>query len=466
MRVMFLMPAVFAAITVVIVVACAIEEEPSFIAGGWCDTPGVTACDDTFMTILYCNDAYLWEPLKDCPEGCTEESGLATCIGGGSPDNAVPDTSDSQLPDTVDEATGDDATVTDETPLPDDTIGTDDGTVTNDDGETTDDIAPTDEDIVTDDTGTTDDATVTDDATATDDATVADEDTVTDDTTASDDDAPAGCSGDWTLNDTTGTCYRYFADTKSFEAAENACVAETGHLVSIASAEENNWVRDDLGIPSDTAYWIGYTAKDATGPGTGSANGTSCSSAYVVNSAGGTYTLNTAGASSFSSGCTCSGTVSGNFVSFRLNYPETGYWEIMADTSADAVITIHENPGCDDCVADRVACVDGISTAGKEVFNDQYQLNSSKWYVIMIAGKSSDVTGTLYIRPPITTTNFADHYVWTDGSSDLYDNFATGQPDYANSNERCAQVSAATVWGEWADTQCATTMPYVCEKNP
>lgn len=483
MRIAFLLiTAVF------ILTACAIEEEPTFIAGGWCDYDGTTVCDDEGFTILYCNADLIWEPIDDCPNGCTMDGGYAECIGG-TPDNAVdkdnqlPDTADNDMSDGSDGSDPSDDTVAevdemDDVDIVDTTADTD--TVTGDDPTDQSDVSDVPDDTLADvdemdDTDlvdtTVDEDTVADDAAEVDDAAVTDDDTVTDDTaddaTVSDDDTTADCGADWTLNDTTGTCYRYFAAAKSFDEAETACVTESGHLVSIASVDENDWVRDTLGIPADTAYWLGYTAKDATGPGTGSANGKSCSSAQVVNSSGGTYSLATSSASTLSTGCLCgSSTVSGKFVSFRLNNPTTGYWEIVADTSADAVITIHEDPACSSCTADRVACVDNLSAAGQEVFNNQYQLNSANDYVIMITGKSSNVTGTLYIRPPVTASNFADHYSWTDGSTDLYSNFATGQPDYGNGNERCAHVRTDTPWGEWNDNQCSTALPYVCEKNP
>ncbi len=448
------------------------EEGGGKTDGGICDLQGTLTCDDEGTTLLECSWNLVWQVKEYCANGCTEELGYAQCIGGGTDnwvsdyDNALPDTAEEtpdafeqELPDLFDDTTApDDAPViTDDAVIPDEDTGTDET-------ETEDDTV-TDDAAVTDDAVVTDDATVTDDSPIiTDDATAPDEDTVTD--TTPDTDTVEGCGTDWTLNSTTNTCYRYFATAKNFEEAEAACVSETGHLVNIASSEENDWVRDNLGVPTDTAYWIGYTAKDATGPGTGSANGNSCSSAYVVSSSGGTYSLNTAGAPTSSSGCTCSGTVSGKFVSFRLNNPTTGYWEIAADTNGDAVITIHENPSCTSCTTNRKACVDNVIGAGREVFNNQYLLNSSKWYVIMITGKSANVTGTLYIRPPITTSNFADHYTWTDGVSHAYHNFASGQPDYANGNERCAQVAAGGTWGEWNDNQCSTALPYVCEKNP
>jgi|GEM_PF-1249988 len=460
------------------VVSCTVEEEATRVVGGICDLQGATACDDEMTVVLECGWDLAWQVKEYCANGCTEELGYAQCIGGES-DTWAPDTTtldtDNQLPDTAEQEQPDlvkeDISTDDGMLAADDAFETEDDAVT-DDVTVTDDATAADDGVLTDDTAITDDATATDDITLTDDAAITDdamatdEDIMLDDTPTPDEDGATECASGWVLNESTGSCYRYFPDTKSFEDAETACVAEQGHLVNVGSSAENDWVRDNLGIPANTPYWLGYTAKDATGPGTGSANGNSCSSAFVVNSAGGTYSLNTANAPTSSSGCLCSGTTSGRFVSFRLNNPETGYWEIVADTNNDAVITIHENPSCTSCTTNRKACVDNISTGGKEVFNNQYLLNSSKWYVIMITGKTSNVTGTLYIRPPITSANFATQYVWTDGVSHTYHNFAAGQPDYANGNERCAQVSAAPVWGEWADTSCTSPLPYICEKSP
>ncbi|HOW52099.1 MAG TPA: C-type lectin domain-containing protein [bacterium] len=417
---------------------------------------------------VYCETAF------DCPEGweCGPEN---VCIesgeqndNSGGTDQTLPEQdtlpADESVPPIDDALPGD----TDLPPADQDNAVTDDGT-----GATDDDTVIIDNDeLITDE----DSLIINDDSLADDEDILIVDDTMTpdndtvlpDETSDADADVSLDCGADWTLNNTTGTCYRYFADTKDFDTAESDCVTLQGHLVSIASVDENDWVRDNIGIPADTAYWLGYTAADATGPGTGSANGNTCASPHVVNSSGGTYSFSTTSASA--TGCLCgSSTVSGNFVSFRLNSPSTGYWEIVADTSNDAVITIHEDPGCSSCTADRVACVDSLSGAGKEVFNNQYQLNSSHWYLIMIAGKTSDVTGTLYIRPPITASNFADHYSWTDGDNHSYANWLSTQPDYASGNERCAHVwglTSETTWGQWNDNQCSALLPYVCERLP
>ncbi len=195
----------FALLAAFIATACAIEEEPLFIAGGWCDYEGATVCDDELLTILVCNGELVWEPLEDCPNGCSMDSGYAECIGG-APDNAadndnqLPDTNDNQLPDTADTATDEDeadieqSDQTDQSDLSvvDEDIVADDAVADVDEMDDTDLVDTTaDEDTVADDAAEVeDDTTVADDAAEVDDATVAD-DTVDDATVSDDDSAPA-----------------------------------------------------------------------------------------------------------------------------------------------------------------------------------------------------------------------------------------------------------------------------------
>ncbi len=184
-----------------IVGGCVIEEEPTFIAGGWCEMEGITVCDDEMLTILVCNGELIWEPQEDCPNGCTMDTGTAECIGG-EPDNAVDN--DNQLPDTTDTAdtadtAGGDTMVEvgemDDVDIVDTTVDEDiiaDDAAEVDDAAVADDAAEVDDAAVADDATEVDDATVVDDAAVADDAAVTDNDTVTDDTaddaTVSDDD--------------------------------------------------------------------------------------------------------------------------------------------------------------------------------------------------------------------------------------------------------------------------------------
>jgi hypothetical protein len=427
--------------------ACTMEEESTRVAGAYCDYEGLTACDETFMTVLYCNYDMIWEPREDCPNGCTEEYGYAECIGG-SPDTvtdkdtALPDEAVAEM-DEMDDVDEVDTTV-DEDAVTDEVTDVDE----------VDEVDTTvDEDAVTDEVTDMDEV---DDMDLVVDTTV-DEDAVTDETP--DADTVEGC-GDWTLNDATGTCYRYFAAAKDFPAAETACVAETGHLVNIASADENDWVRDNLAIPADTAYWLGYTAKDAVGPGTGSANGQSCgSSSFATNAGGGTYNFSTSGASTFSTGCLCTGsTVSGKFVVFKFVPSVAGRWELAMNSTSDGHMSLYTSCSC----SAKLACANN-TTSGWEVINT-YNFTAGTTYYIMISGPTN-LTGTFYIRPPVTAANFASQYVWTDGVSHGYHNFATGQPDYGSGNERCAHVRVDAPWGQWNDNACSTVLPYVCEKG-
>ncbi len=124
------------------IVACTMEEELGFIAGGYCEMEGVETCDDEGLTILRCTSDgidLMWQPVTDCPEGCTMENGYAECIGG-MPDNAAD--KDTQLPD-----------------MPDTTGGADDATVDTAVTDTTVTDDPTTDDPVTDDPATDDPAT-------------------------------------------------------------------------------------------------------------------------------------------------------------------------------------------------------------------------------------------------------------------------------------------------------------------
>ncbi|XP_071940909.1 macrophage mannose receptor 1-like [Antedon mediterranea] len=55
-------------------------------------------------------------------------------------------------------------------------------------------------------------------------------------------------------------------------------------------------------------------------------------------------------------------------------------------------------------------------------------------------------------------------YVWSDGASVSYTNWAQGQPD--NSGGDCVSItSGQSSPGFWIDTNCALGLPYVCEKS-
>ncbi|XGW31390.1 hypothetical protein V3C99_009952 [Haemonchus contortus] len=79
---------------------------------------------------------------------------------------------------------------------------------------------------------------------------------------------PARCQSGWTYFAKTNSCYKYFL-WASFENAENVCKANGGHLASIHSLEENNFVAG-MGMSGITytndadLTWIGL--KQATYP--------------------------------------------------------------------------------------------------------------------------------------------------------------------------------------------------------
>ena len=61
--------------------------------------------------------------------------------------------------------------------------------------------------------------------------------------------------------DEAGNCYRINADLLTFGAARDACIAAGGHLVTINSESEDDFVHDLL----DDAHWLGATDGRANG---------------------------------------------------------------------------------------------------------------------------------------------------------------------------------------------------------
>lgn len=62
-------------------------------------------------------------------------------------------------------------------------------------------------------------------------------------------------------NDENGHCYRINADKLTFGDAQNACVASSGHLVTVNSEAEDDFVHALL----DEAHWLGATDGRANG---------------------------------------------------------------------------------------------------------------------------------------------------------------------------------------------------------
>ncbi|HOW50437.1 MAG TPA: lectin-like protein [bacterium] len=271
------------------------------------------------------------------------------------------------------------------------------------------------------------------------------------------------CQTGWSYYPGTTHCYKYFTGPLNFDAAKTDCVDnQKGNLVNIESLAENNWVRDSIGVPTQGQYWLGYNAANAVGPGTGSANGNNCgsSASYAINNGGGTYSFDTSSASA--TGCLCDGsTVTGNYVVFKFAPNLTGRWEIAVNSTGNANVSIYTSCNC----GSKLDCANN-TTSGWENLNS-YNFTSGTTYYIMIAGLT-DLTGTMYVRPPITAANYASQYTWTDGNNHAYRNWGASQPDYSNGNERCTQVwglTADSTWGTWNDNQCSTTMSYVCERG-
>lgn len=71
---------------------------------------------------------------------------------------------------------------------------------------------------------------------------------------------------DATVSKTNGHCYRVIFENLTFAGARDACHVAGGHLATIASQDENDFVRD----LHDGEHWIGATdGRDASTPGAG-----------------------------------------------------------------------------------------------------------------------------------------------------------------------------------------------------
>lgn len=177
------------AVLLTVIGACT-TEDTGFIAGDLCNIEGITVCDADGLVILECvsdGTDLFWQPKQDCINGCTEERGIAECIGEESFDQDTANTDKPNLPEAETTVT-DDAMVSEtEEPAADDTIVTTDELIADEDTIIVDETTDGDT-LIADDV--TDEDSLLSDESADEDAMLSDEDSVITDEAPDIDSAP------------------------------------------------------------------------------------------------------------------------------------------------------------------------------------------------------------------------------------------------------------------------------------
>ena len=69
------------------------------------------------------------------------------------------------------------------------------------------------------------------------------------------------CKDDWCKFEGTGSLFRYFETTTTWETAHDTCHTFGAHLASIPSMNVNKYVSSIVSVPDDGGYWIGGTKR-------------------------------------------------------------------------------------------------------------------------------------------------------------------------------------------------------------
>lgn len=249
------------------------------------------------------------------------------------------------------------------------------------------------------------------------------------------------CPTGWTIMGS--RCIKAYTSTSTWANAEAVCVAQGGHLASIASSAESTIVLGQTA--SSNLYWLGYS--DSATEGTfvaqdGSAlsytnwasepDGGATTTCATLTSSDGKWTDDACGGSK---NYVCEGPVTNACPS---GWTLSGTKCYQAFSSTETFATAESN-----CVAL------GGHLATIASSTEQSTITTSV------------VSGTNLYWIGYTDAATEGTWVWKDGTSSAYSNWIPSQPDGSGTN--CATFNKTD--GFWYDDACTTSQRYGCEKS-
>ncbi|XP_069956023.1 macrophage mannose receptor 1 isoform X2 [Cherax quadricarinatus] len=274
------------------------------------------------------------------------------------------------------------------------------------------------------------------------------------------------CAPTWTLKD--ARCYKVLEDRKTWSGSEAVCASSGGHLVSVATAQEQDAILSLVmsSLPDHDVFWVGLTSGGETGyqwiDGTPFA---------YVNWAPG-QPDNYYGREYCGSADRDTLELSDDVCSSLLPFVCEATPGAMISTQQPPVTT--PNVPCDDDSTWSLYneyCYKIFSQTGEETWWDSHlkcrqdggelvsihSLEENYWLLTQISDlKDSD----LWIGG---RTQMGSGYTWVDGSPFDFDNWAKGQPDNYQGAEDCVSISAGQQ-GFWSDKNCGQQMSRVCKR--
>ncbi|XP_045179679.2 macrophage mannose receptor 1-like isoform X2 [Mercenaria mercenaria] len=265
--------------------------------------------------------------------------------------------------------------------------------------------------------------------------------------------AKAKCPERWTFfrND----CYKYNSEVKKpWEEAEDACVADAGHLVDINSRDENTFLTylmtRDILYPSDT--WIGLNDREIN-------------DTHVWVSSGKVATY------------TSWGQYEPNDVVWTqacVLMTSRGEWDDKRCTYSRAYIC--KRPP-------REVCESGFKLLDRRCYKYFHNTSSIDWesaqaVCMSNGGHLAEITSAEIntFLSDLREEDIGSHTAWiglklvggtykwiASGKTATFKNWATGEPNNHQSSENCIEMYPD---GKWNDHSCANNRRYFCEKLP
>lgn len=240
------------------------------------------------------------------------------------------------------------------------------------------------------------------------------------------------------------SCYWYVGSAATFDAAEAACAAQSGHLASVADSAENAFVNSLAGAD----FWFGL--RDLAS-GSTSIYADDCTSNVWLNEAGGTWTGSNSVYDDVSPSCVSYDSTD-DIVSLTVS---TGTMFVFNTVRSDydtvlALYTRATGSGYTGCVGSSLACDDDSAGSSRSLIA-RYLAPGS--YVLVIDGYNGDYGSyVLDVR----------RFQFTDGTPHAWAAWSSQEPNNSGGSERCAEMVHSA--GTWNDLSCSSSLPYVCER--